>query len=176
MTDHSNRSYLRHMTDAAHARAELGWTEDGRFTARRRYDDWLAALLKTHLSLGLPASRALAEGAEEEEARIAALCADLAVPVILPRQTAPMDPAAAWGVGYALNGAALGASLLLKGGGTASDWPTAYLQRMQNYARSGALKHFFAALDQTPLDRTAAAKGASTVFAHLTQTETSLMV
>lgn len=67
-------------------------------------------------------------------------------------------------MGYALNGSALGAAMILKHGGLGPDWPRRYLEMGRSYARSGGVRHFFDRLDRTPLVPHRVVAGAAAVF------------
>ena len=161
-----NRAELRHLTQSAHDRAEALWSADGSFTDQRAYAAWLAAMQHVHRQFGLPAAQLLGREHETaEQTRLAALSQDL------DRDT-PSGPvphqqcqSRAWGILYALNGSALGASHLMKSGEMGRTWPNAYITCMRAYATSGRLKHFFDRLDTSRLDLTAASDGARQVFA-----------
>lgn len=157
-----NRQRLKAATLQAHARTEAAWFGRAAFADLATYRHWLSAMQQVHLGLGVDAAHALGDGAEA--ARLAALDTDLGncpqaehVP-----QSAP--PSWAWGVQYAINGSALGASILMKSAALQPDWPTAYLETMRSYATSGALNAFFQTLNAQDLDHVQATEGATQVF------------
>ena len=124
-------------------------------------------MYRAHCGLGLAAAErsGLPSALREEQARIAALERDLA-PAAPPGPAPLLSRDAAWGVLYALNGSALGATVLLRE--TAGDErPSAYLTVMRDYARSGELRAFFDTLNHAPLELSGAAQGAAAVFADL---------
>lgn len=163
----SNRDRLRHATRDAHITTERLWLPHGRFTDRVNYTEWLFALWRVHNQLGRAATEALpnARFAAEEGTRRAALKQDLELDAAAVR-SGPKAPSSgwAWGVLYALNGSALGASGLLRSGGLAADWPSSYLQTMQTYAKSGELRTFFDQLNDESSRPDAMIDGANEVF------------
>lgn len=68
------------------------------------------------------------------------------------------------GVRYALNGAAIGAVVILKPGVLNPTWPVQFLQSSQASVRSGSLAKFFQDLDARHLDLGGAARDTSVVF------------
>lgn len=162
-----NRDYLRKATQSAHQNAETGWTRNGRFAGLTIYRQWLERMLRAHQTLGLPACLALGGHAEwaREQRRIACLRADLGLGSARPDEIADMSRDLGWGVAYALNGSAIGATRLIKPGITPDDWPGSYLHEMADYAKSGALWAFFRALDGATPDLAEATRGAFRVFA-----------
>lgn len=162
----SNRQVLRRATRALHDRAEQSWAEVPETPAG--LTGFLGAMYGLHSACGLIAAgrSGRAGEIERERSRIAALeqdlGADLPVP-IPPHAPVPDGRDAAWGALYALNGSALGATVLLRIDGGAST-SSAYLRLMKDYARSGDLAAFFRALNTEELDLTAAASGACAVF------------
>lgn len=136
-----------------------------------RYRGFLLALLTAHARLGLDAARlrnAEVDGLEEER-RIHALGTDLDMATLWrdpARVSQPlrMSRDYAWGVGYVLNGSALGAAVIMKAGHLGPTWPVRYLGLARDYARSGNLKAFFDALNEQTLDRAQALRGAVAVF------------
>ncbi|MEL7104393.1 MAG: biliverdin-producing heme oxygenase [Pseudomonadota bacterium] len=166
-----NRHVLKAATKSAHQRAEARWVTEGRFADRAAYSAWLAAMAGVHVTLGAPAARLLNDPSwrNEERQRLAALKADLSAD--LPEcDTSPERSGSwAWGVAYALNGSAMGASILLKSGAVASGWPRRYLTVLRAYATSGRLHGFFAELAHQGIDLDEAGTGAKDVFAALAQ-------
>jgi heme oxygenase len=162
----SNRDRLKRSTKTAHACAEARWFSSGSFASRTAYQHWLSALLHTHSAYGLAAvqSAGLRQYSAIEAKRRTALERDLDVSVQYDgiQQNASLDWS--WGVLYALNGSALGASILLKSGSVLADWPTEYLAEMRGFAASGQLKSFFDDLNAEYLDTGEMLKGANAVF------------
>ncbi len=165
----TNRESLRHQTREDHNRAESTWTKSGRFDSRQDYNAWLTALYHVHSALGVAAAQTLGASwlIDKEQSRCRALERDLGTcgSEKTPEKTGTRSWA--WGVQYALNGSALGASLLLKSGAIDDSWPRNYLTEMQAFAKSGALKQFFSSLDRTPVDIEEAGHGARSVFGAL---------
>lgn len=165
----SPRHALKQATQTAHDAAEQRWTAGGAFTSRTTYDAWLTALHGAHLFLGRAAVRtpSTERYAFTEQVRLQAINRDLGLwPTGIPAAPATSE-GWAWGVLYALNGSALGASILIKSGAVRPDWPHDYLSEMRLFAASGALKTFFEGLDacDAPLD--ALIDGANAVFSRL---------
>ena len=161
----SLRVHLKNATRDAHATAEARWTQSGGFSSRFAYDGWLERMHLVHAGLG----QAAAEGAgwsgaiADEAERAACLAQDLGVSDGTPPERPRLSRPAAWGALYALNGSALGASMLLRGM-VPEGWPASYLQLMAGFAKSGRLARFFADLDAAGCDPGAALHGASLVF------------
>jgi heme oxygenase len=161
-----NRALLRETTRVTHDLAESSWSQGG--SKAFPLESFLIAMRRLHTRLGM--SAALCIGSKEffavEDARLDALRKDLGHE---PRESAGAEPLSssdknnAWGVLYALNGSAMGASKLLRSG----VGPSAYLDLMRSYATSGALSRFFRSLNAEPLDQSAAIKGARSVFASM---------
>ncbi|MEM6665593.1 MAG: biliverdin-producing heme oxygenase, partial [Pseudomonadota bacterium] len=115
------RQNLRQSTQILHDQVEALWISGERFSDRARYEEFLGALLTAHVTLGMGAARTRGAGEEitMERRRIAALRSDLGSRA---NQTEPpatidrMGRSFAWGVGYVLNGSALGAKMILKHG------------------------------------------------------------
>ncbi|MEL6585556.1 MAG: hypothetical protein AAFY65_09330 [Pseudomonadota bacterium] len=166
----TNRAVLRDATRAAHGAAEARWVWQGRFRSRGAYGDWLRRLLRAHCTLGLPAAQVLGD-AHQERLRIRALRSDLGLSGAGARGPEPLDLGTAWGVAYALNGSALGASSLLTSGAVSRDWPQAYLRVLRDYARGGGLRAFFDDLDAASVPRAQMVQGAQAVFACLAEAE-----
>lgn len=161
-----NRAKLEAATRALHDRTEALWAGTGGFSTRTKYLAFLATLLDAHHRLGLPAAEARkAEGdIADEQIRLEALYADTGRVPLAPVTVRP-SPSYAWGIGYVLNGSALGAVMMLKEGHVPEGWPTAYLEEGCAYAKSGKLAAFFRALDAAELDMDEAALGARDTFA-----------
>lgn len=70
----------------------------------------------------------------------------------------------AWGVAYALAGSSLGAASILASGTFDPAWPRRYLCAARDYARSGALRRDFAALEAAGPEIAQAREGALAVF------------
>ena len=163
---HDNRSLLRHATRSAHDRAERRWS-DVPDTAHEMAK-FLNAMLSLHLEFGLTAASSVDQhGALElEHKRLAALRGDLEiVPHTEPDPTARMHHDTAWGTLYALNGSALGATVLMRQSRETIGASTRYLELMSSFARSGALGTFFRTLNRQTLDMRRATSGATAVFA-----------
>ena len=162
----SNRTYLKQEIQEAHDKFESKLVGPNGFEVFSDYRHWLSVMQHLHGSVGLPA--ALRLGAEHflisEKSRIEALKKDL---LNNERATHADDTACdswAWGALYALNGSAIGASLLLKSASAEDNWPKAYLMEMRRFATSGLLSDFFRGLEAARLDRSAARAGALRVF------------
>lgn len=169
---HDNRSLLRHATRSAHDRAEQRWSDvPGN---AHEMATFLNAMLSLHLEFGLTAARSVdPHGALElEHERLAALRVDLEVAP--PTEPAPasatrMHHHTAWGTLYALNGSALGATVLMRQSPETIGASTRYLELMSGFVRSGALGTFFRALNRQKLDMHRAASGATAVFAAMAE-------
>ncbi|MEL6476354.1 MAG: hypothetical protein AAFR17_03430 [Pseudomonadota bacterium] len=165
-----NRHALRSATKNAHESAERAWSHARE--AAFPIIDFLSVMRALHTGMGLPAAKrsGFAGAVEIERQRIDALDDDLGSAVALSGP-APVCPCrdAAWGVLYALNGSALGATVLLRTHAAGENRPSVYLTLMRDHARSGALGVFFRALNQQDLDRAAAAAGARSVFEAILQ-------
>ncbi len=161
-----NRDFLKHVTGAAHATAEKSWFSSSAFASRVAYSDWLSALFEAHATLGAAATKssALKSYRNAEERRRRAIALDLGFQSMAERSTCVPSQSWSWGVLYALNGSALGASILLKTGVLNPQWPKSYLNEMRLFATSGQLKYFFEHLNEEELDREAMADGAIAVF------------
>ena len=164
-----NRHFLKAATRTAHERAEASWVTEGHFTDRAAYTAWLTAMAEVHATLGAWAARQLDDSKwrDEEQRRLSALEADLSVPLPVHHYRFDRTDSWAWGVAYALNGSAMGASVLLKTGAVGADWPRQYLTTLRDYATSGRLHGFFSALQDQAMDRDQAGRGARDVFAAL---------
>ena len=163
----SVRAYLKSATRQDHVRAEARWTNEGTFADRRTYQAWLGRMLDVHDALGFSAAKRSRwhSAAAIETSRHNALCQDLGLPAKRHNGAGQsLDHDEAWGALYALNGSALGASILLKQGIAQFGWPVAYLSEMRRFATSGALGAFFPALDVQVSNREAALTGALAVF------------
>jgi heme oxygenase len=136
------------------------------FGSRDRYQSFLRAALVAHATQGITAARVRDDGSLiAEQARIDALARDLQEEA--PETTGDLnatDVAYAWGVGYALNGSALGASTIIKSGHLGRDWPRRYLEMGRAFAQTGGVKDFFDRLNEKHLDRQRVTEGAMTVF------------
>lgn len=159
------RPILQETTRAVHHRIEAMWTPSGGFSSEDHYRAFLRALFRVHTTIGLAAALRRSEGVVEEAARIAALADDLEMEA--PPRVAPLAESVdyAWGVGYVLNGSALGASILLKSGAVAETWARRYLERGRTYAQTGQLRRFFDALNTAPLHLAGVQAGALDTFA-----------
>ena len=167
-----NRRVLQQATRHAHDQAEDSWGFMGHDAFAM--GKFLQAMLNLHISFGLPAALRLGQAhlLDRETARLAALRCDLKIPSKTPVPVArPWRRAdEAWGILYALNGSAMGATALLRTQG-GEGRPQAYLSLMQDYAQSGALGAFFRDLNRQTLDQAAAIAGARSVFDAMTQRE-----
>jgi heme oxygenase len=165
------REYLREATSASHDAVELQWVRDDAFQSLSDYLAFLTVLHRVHIAFGRPAAIARNHSDDicEEDCRIDALCADLhlgeGLTHPLPATCPAMAPAYAWGVGYVLNGSALGAAILLGRQGVRPDWPSSYLSLGRSYAQTGKLKQFFDRLNTIDLDPAAMVMGARDTFA-----------
>lgn len=168
----SLRNRLKQATSRQHAMLDRYWGGSGRFLSESAYRAFLHRLLLAHSQLGLPlAPTAALRGLEAE--RLEALRQDLRHDLLrlegLALSPAPAPSVATsrcfgWGVAYVLNGSAMGASLMLKRGYLAPDWPRAYLTLGQSFAKSGALSRFFAQLETEVADPKDAEQGARVTF------------
>lgn len=162
-----NRAALKTATRRAHCAAEARWVGQTGFAGRHGYEGWLGVLHAAHSSLGRQAAAVLNDPKlqQAEQWRIAALESDLpgARQVVQAARPNP-NRSYAWGVLYALNGSALGASSLLKSGAVPLSWPRSYLETLRRFAVSGDLATFFRQLDQAPLETALAVAGAHAVF------------
>lgn len=158
-----NRMALRGSTREMHDRAERQWgaAADGDFDLHAFF-----TVMQTLHHTGIRAAEitGLAGARDHERARLDALSSDLGSDVHNEDPMVISSPDAAWGMLYTLNGSALGASLLLKSGVTLAGKPSAYLELMRDYARSGALNSFFHALNSQELDFKRARQGACQIF------------
>lgn len=150
-----------------HHLSELHWSDI--FACSDGLSRFLGAMQVLHKELGRDAAQrsGLADAVPLEQRRLDALRHDLkdSAPVASPPDFhKPQGRNAAWGVLYALNGSALGASMLLQPGAALAGQSSAYLNLMQDYAKSGALGGFFRALNGETLDINRAAAGADMVF------------
>lgn len=166
-----NRQVLRQATRGVHNAAETSWVGLG--TKDFPIKTFLSVMHRVHRSFGLAAAQrcALKDAQSEEVLRITALEQDLSLTGTVKdhaQTSAIASRDAAWGVLYALNGSALGASLLLRSSPAAAVGATAYLTVMHDYARSGRLKAFFATFNSQDLNLSLAESGARAVFAGLT--------
>lgn len=162
------RTYLRDMSMTKHLQTEAAFLPTGQFPSQSAYFTFLHALFECHCKLGRPAATARRDQSEidEEDKRISALAADLRINGPAPQDAAvSMGTDYAWGVGYVLNGSALGAAILLKHPGTlGKDWPRRYLQLGRDYASSGRLRQFFDRLNCEPRHRQQVEHGALDTF------------
>jgi len=136
------------------------------FESVEQYQTWLTALLVAHSELGRSSAQLLGNPAfsTTEQTRCALLESDLNRHCPDHIEFRLKTKSWAWGVQYALNGSSLGASVLLKSGALGRAWPREYLKSMKEFATSGALKQFFAALDDEPFSVDEAVAGAESVF------------
>ena len=157
------RSRVRHEDTEA-----LFWGEAG-FANAAAYGRYLRAMAQVHGSLGLAAAALRGDLSETRHHRDAleALTRDLdgALPVPIPRVLA--SESQAWGVSYALLGSCLGAQVLARNLAMlpwGAEAPMGYLTHAGDFAKSGALKQFFTALEAAAPDVDAATEGAHLVF------------
>ncbi len=169
----SNRAVLKAATKRAHMRAEATWTENGRFKHISHYRAWLQGLQAVHAGLGQAAAQVLGDTVQiaEEGRRAEALEEDLSERACSDGSQRQTTESWAHGVCYALNGSAIGASMLLKSGAIPDHWPQSYLRVMANYASSGGLKAFFDQLESSDLEMARAVEGAQAVFDKLSSDE-----
>ncbi len=165
------RHFLKHATAAAHQEAEAAWSLNKAFADLKSYKNWLDAMLEVHEQLGMAAAASLGDSNALiiEQARVDAIRTDLGVTTATRRQSPLRSKCWAWGVLYALNGSAMGASILIKSSALHSNWPVTYLTLMRNFAASGDLFKFLETLNTAKLDRTSAAEGANDTFRMLGQ-------
>lgn len=163
----SNRRLLKRLTRTRHERAELHWTTVGAFRDASAYREFLNTMLQIHCRFGSAAAAMVSkEDVGWEHGRTSALCSDLK---LTGRSSEPSEPGHitrdfAWGVLYVLNGSAMGASVLLNSKAIDQNWPTAYLESMREFARTGALGTFFRALNAASLDFPQTVLGAEAIF------------
>lgn len=163
----NNRQLLKRLTRLKHERAELRWTQIGAFHDIDAYRMFLRTMLDIHDRFGGPATRVVPmEHHVWERERASALRIDLQIKPAMsdPHSSAPMEKDFAWGVLYVLNGSAMGAAMLLNSNAINADWPTAYLEVMCEFARSGALGAFFRSLNDAEVQLGQVARGAEAVF------------
>lgn len=172
------RQHLKRATRAQHERLDGYLGSAAKFETRQQYLLFLWAMIDTHRKFGLPAARQRNSDGDLalELQRISALEKDLALPITYdsaPSAELIWTPQAddytafSWGVGYVLNGSALGACVMLKHNFLHPEWPRSYFTLGQNYARSGRLSNYFASLDRKKLDAKSAVSGAQETFSHL---------
>lgn len=167
----SIRASLRETTQSLHEDVEAFWMSNKCFDSEDTYRRFLTTVLAAHQSVGLRAAKVRGDldDVKEEENRIAALCADLSLSV--PHQSdgpdgedSRMSASYAWGVGYVLNGSALGAAVMLDRGYLKDGWPDQYFLLGRALVRTGGLKRFFDRLNNVPLDEADVANGAKDTF------------
>lgn len=168
------RGHLRKTTNDLHRSIEKVWASDDGFRSIGHYQSFLSRILCAHREFGVRAVYALADARPDactawsipdERMRQTAVCRDLGIPVEQNACGSLTGQSYAWGVGYVLNGSAMGASIMLRGGHVKPDWPVEYFQTCQAYVRSGRLKAFFDQMNGAQLDLGEATQGASDVFA-----------
>ena len=160
------RMQVREETRELHDALDSEWWTSRGFASKQRYLAFLRAAQEAHSRFGIAAASARADGSDRiEQARRLALILDLEeeTPQAMP-DCDGVDISFAWGVGYALNGSALGASKILKSGDLDQDWPRRYLELGQRFARSGAVRKFFDDLNVQTLERDKMINGATAVF------------
>ncbi|WP_436399326.1 biliverdin-producing heme oxygenase [Roseobacter sp. S98] len=162
----AHRDVLREATQAAHSAAENVWFGEGHFASLPDYRAWLTRMLEVHETLGLAAATAVSPDLflPQETARCVALRRDLDLEPVGAGPDRAMPDSHAWGVLYALNGSALGASHIHREVSGTRDWPLRYLAEMRTYATSGGVKEFFDRLNAAGLDTARALDGALDVF------------
>ena len=161
------RLSLRDKTYELHQRLEQLWTPQGHFDSISSYRRFLRLLLKAHSGVGLraAASRGDPDELTLEQDRVLALSVDLAIPSpALPMPPSSMPHDYAWGVGYVLNGSALGASIILKNSYILQNWPSDYMTLGRSYVKTGRAKHFFKLFDSLHLDTAEVERGAIDTF------------
>ena len=162
----SLRLQLRKATRAVHTALEESWAPRTGFSSREAYRAFLFGNLRAHCEIGLIAARSRNDASETlERARIAALCDDLGIARRGPDVTGNITADYAWGVGYVLNGSALGASWILKTGRLQANWPRSYLTMGRAYAQAGGVREYFDRLDAQDLDAGEVIAGAHAAFA-----------
>lgn len=168
---HDNRTALRRATRQMHASAEASWA--GADQGGIPIPVFLSRMLHVHACFGLSAAQltGATDLVEHERRRLFALAQDLD---LRPQSAAPsgeeyvLSRDAAWGVLYALNGSALGATVLMRDATNGAARSSAYLGLMRDFAKSGALAGFFRLLNAQDLNQNRAVDGAHAVFAALT--------
>ncbi|CUH77371.1 Heme oxygenase [Tritonibacter multivorans] len=170
----SIRQELKARSRARHEDTEALFWGDAGFADAQAYARYLRAMAHVHGSLGLAAAALRGDLAETRHHRdaLVALSRDLgqALPAVSPRSLA--SESEAWGVSYALLGSCLGAQVLSRSLSTLP-WgaaaATTYLAHAGGFAKSGALKQFFGALDAAAPDAEQATQGAHLVFDTLSE-------
>lgn len=167
-----NRHALRDATRDVHNSAEGQWTHS--LGATGGGQALLLAMSMLHANFGQPAAQHAggAAAVDLEASRLRALKQDGAQADVARKVTARPELSNrdySWGVLYALNGSAMGASMMLQPGGIMAHEQSAYMTLMQNYARSGGLGAFFRLLNAQDLAIDTASKGASAVFTAMTE-------
>ncbi|MEM7423445.1 MAG: hypothetical protein AAF334_06955 [Pseudomonadota bacterium] len=161
----SIRHQLRSLTTGLHAKVEAKFWSPSGFADLAAYRHFLGLMREAHGKMGLPAAeiRCDEDDMRAERDALDHLSADLAIAT--EHGTHPdMDVDFSWGVGYALTGSALGASLILRSETLRPDWPVDYLSFMQSRAKRNHVRRFFDALERAGPDPEAASRGAYAVF------------
>lgn len=160
------RSSLRKTTYSLHQRLEQLWTPQDHFVSISSYRNFLRLLLNAHCEVGFRAAIARGDETEltRESERVAALGVDLTISSPEASLTPAMPNSYAWGVGYVLNGSALGASIIVKKNYILNNWPSKYMKLEQNYVRTGQMKKFFENLECSDLDVSEVERGAIATF------------
>lgn len=167
------RTFLRARTSLAHDTLEQGWFGPDGFRSVESYRGLLLQSLHVHLTLGLPAADlwGTPDDAALERARLRALISDTGVDAnTLSQPMSSLDTTShAWGVAYVLNGATLGASVMLKTGKLRAGWPHQYMLHGRAFVQSGGLMRFFERLNAAEIDPDCAVAGANACFAAFAQ-------
>lgn len=161
-----NRQVLRRHCKDLHDRSEGIWFGSSRFSNLTGYLFFLRVLQNAHVQYGLPAAQVIGEKShiEVERRRLKALERDLHSKAKPAGEKVDISPDFAWGIGYVLNGSALGASTLLKSHAISRSWPRRYLTDGYTFAREGDLARFFRKLNDQRLDIQEAVHGAEATF------------
>jgi len=167
-----NRHILRDATQKVHSLSEQRWAAI--FDQHQGLQRFLCAMHNLHITFGIQAAKSTRQphAIDLEQHRLKALNTDLfdcrfaSEPM---SATMPIGRDQAWGILYALNGSALGATSLLRPGAALAQEPSLYLGLMRDYVQSGGLGRFIRALNSEPLNLPKAISGANMVFAAMSQ-------
>ncbi len=160
------RRALKVSTREVHDRIEALWAPDDRFETWATYRKFLETVLDVHSRAGVAAALSRGDQAEidVEYRRIHALVDDLTLDTTPTVCTEQLSAAYGWGVGYVLNGSAIGANMILRDGFLEDAWPNRYLLAGQAYVKTGALQRFFAAMTDADPEPSEVLRGAQETF------------
>jgi heme oxygenase len=165
----SLRHFLRASTDEAHSRLDAMLDNLDLFARQSAYRVFLSAMEALYLTYGDSLDWAAGQAglAPRSDELIASLRRDIGMGATQPRIAGGVaSPAARWGIGYVLEGSALGAQLLLRRArreltpGSSTD----YLGTLAAEAQS-RWPRFALALDNSGADAEVAARSSHAVFA-----------